>query len=309
MTSLVEFVPNVSEGRDPDRVARVGRALTADGLKLLDTHSDHDHNRSVFTLVGSLPDVGESMLEAAALAVREIDLTRHVGAHPRVGAFDVAPIVPLRATGSGECVEAALQMGERLWDSLGVPVYFYGEAARRESRRRLEAVRKFGFERLRSLVRDGRALPDVGGPALHPTAGACCVGVRRLMAAFNVLLPGRDIAAAKRIAATIRESGGGLPGVKALGLRLPSAQVAQVSMNLTDLDRTPVHVAFRMVLREAHRYGVPVLGSELVGLVPRAALGPAPGALRIAGFRPSMLLEEHIDNWVDRTSQMPRPAN
>ena len=309
MTSLVEFVPNVSEGRDPDRVARLGRALAVDGLKLLDTHSDRDHNRSVFTLVGSLPHVEESMLEAAALAVREIDLTRHAGAHPRVGVLDVAPIVPLRATGSAECVEAALQMGEQLWERLGVPVYYYGDAARRESRRRLEAIRKFGFEKLRSLVRDGRALPDVGGPLLHPTAGACCVGVRKLMAAFNVLLRGRDLAAAKSIAAAIRESGGGLPGVKALGLKLASARSAQVSMNLTDLDRTPVHVAYRAVLSEAHKCGVPVLGSELVGLVPRAALGPEPEALSIAGFRPGMLLDEHIDGWVGRTRRMPRPAD
>ena len=178
---------------------------------------------------------------------------------------------------------------------MNVPVYFYGAVARRASRTRLEAVRKHGFERLASMVRDGACLPDIGGPQLHPTAGACCVGVREFMAAFNVLLDDRDARSAKRIASAIRESSGGIRGVKALGLYLDTQGIAQVSMNLTDLGKTPLPVAFEAVCREARKLGVVVLGSELVGLVPRHALGADPASLRILRFHSGMVFEDRLD--------------
>ena len=294
MENLVECVPNFSEGRDMALIRRLGCALTASGLELLDRHCDPDHHRSVFTLAGPLDAVERAAIDAARTAVQAIDLTRHRGIHPRVGVLDVIPIVPLGDSSHRACIDAARRLGGVLWEELRVPVYFYGQAASRRDRMRLESVRKFGFERLAFLVREGKLLPDVGGPELHPTAGACCVGVREIMVAFNVLLADSNGSAAKRIAGTVRESSGGLPGVKALGLYLESSGLAQVSMNLTELDKTPVDVAFKAVSREAERHGVPVVGSELVGLVPRPALGPRPEQLRIRGFRNSMLLEERI---------------
>ena len=272
----------------------MSNALSTAPLSLLDVHSDCDHNRSVFTFAAPIGFAEHAVLEAAAIAVREIDLTAHTGCHPRIGALDVVPLVPLADTIRQACVDAAHRLGRQLWIDLGVPVYFYGSAACQPERERLEAVRKLGFERLSELVRAGKVLPDVGGPELHPTAGACCVGVRKLMVAFNVLIAGRDATAAKRIAKAVRESSGGVPGVKALGLYLPAAGLAQVSMNLTDLEKTPVPAAFDAVCREAGRQGVQVLGSELVGLAPRRALGPDPHRLRIRGFHQGMLLEERL---------------
>jgi len=288
-------VPNVSDGRSRTLLNRLSRVLEESGAELLDSQSDPDHNRSVFTLAGPLSQVEAAILSVAELAVSHIDLTRHRGAHPRIGALDVVPVVPIDDVPHDVCVEAARSIGERLWDELNVPVYFYGEAARREGRRRLETFRRHGFERLASMVRSGVCVPDVGGPDLHPTAGACCVGVREFIAAFNVLLDDRDAKAAKRIASVVRESDGGIEGVKALGLYLASAQVAQVSMNLTDLGKTPLPVAFHAVCREARKLGVPVLGSELVGLVPRHALGPNPTGLRIRRFHSGMVFEDRLE--------------
>lgn len=288
-------MPNVSDGRSRKLRDQLSRALEASGAELLDLQSDPDHNRSVFTLAAPLTQVRAAVLSIAELAVAKIDLTRHQGVHPRIGALDVVPIVPIDDTPRQVCIETARSIGEALWNELNVPVYFYGAAARREGRTSLETCRRHGFEKLASMVRSGACIPDVGGPDLHPTAGACCVGVREFMAAFNVLLDDRDARAAKRIASAIRESDGGIGGVKALGLYLASAQVAQVSMNLTDLGKTPLPVAFDAVSREAQRLGVAVLGSELVGLVPRHALGSKPASLRIRRFHPGMVLEEHLE--------------
>ena len=294
----VECVPNFSEGRDGGFRDRVSNALSTAPVSLLDVHSDCDHNRSVFTFAAPVALAERAVLEAAAIAVQDIDLAAHTGCHPRIGALDVVPLVPLADTRRQACVDAAHRLGRNLWAELGVPVYFYGSAARQPGREKLEAVRKLGFERLSELVRNGRVLPDIGGPELHPTAGACCVGVRKLMVAFNVLLAARDATAAKRIAKAIRESSGGLPGVKALGLYLPAAGLAQVSMNLTDLEETAVPAAFDAVRREAGNQGVQVLGTELVGLAPSRALGPDPSRLRIRGFHQGMLLEERL-GWLD----------
>ncbi len=289
-------MPNFSEGRRAGSIGRLEAAVASGGAELLDLHADPDHNRCVLTLAGPLASAAEAVLAASAVAVESIDLRTHRGTHPRIGAVDVVPITPLWATPRSACIEAAREIGERLWRDLRVPVYYYGEAASREGRRRLESVRRLGFERLGPLARDGEVRPDVGGPSLHPSAGACCVGVRPFLAAFNVQLAARDAAAARRIAGALRESAGGLPGVKALGMYLESAGVAQVSMNLTRLDLTPLDAAYDAVCAAASRLGVQVLGSEIVGLVPRAALGPAPARLRIADFGPGMILEERLED-------------
>ena len=294
MSKIAECVPNFSEGRDAKVLRRIETAIRGAGASLLDRHADPDHNRSVFTLTGSLVSLRQAVLDSAAVAVKGIDLRTHRGTHPRVGAIDVVPLVPLGDVRPAACVDAARDLGDRLWSELQLPVYFYGKAASRPARERLETVRKLGFERLAELARVGEVPPDVGGPELHPTAGACCVGVRECMVAFNVQLEGRDARTARRIARSVRQSAGGLPGVKALGMYLDSAGFAQVSMNLTDLGQTPVFAAFDAVCSEAAKLGATVLGSELVGLAPRAALGADPSRLRIAGFNRRMVLEDRL---------------
>ncbi len=304
MNHLVECIPNVSEGCDKAWLTDLEGIATSFGVASLDLHTDPDHNRSVLTLVGQLDAVPNAIDGIAEAAVEHIDLRQHQGVHPRVGALDVVPIVALGDVAPEACVDVARSLGARLWDHLRVPVYLYGEACTTASRRRLETVRRHGFAKLARSVRQGEFLPDVGGPELHPTAGACCVGVREAMVAFNVQLAGRDASVAKRIARRIRESSGGLPGVKALGLYLESAGVAQVSMNLTDLGRTTAEQALDAVDQMAGPEGAQVLGAELVGLAPRAALGTGPERLRILGFNEGMILENrlgavqpHGSNW------------
>ncbi len=294
MTQLAECVPNFSEGRDSTTLDRLERVVRVSGARLLDRHSDHDHHRSVLTFAADLGVIYTAVMAAAGEAVESIDLNDHDGTHPRVGAIDVVPIVPLDDTPWDACVEVARSIGERLWSELGLPVYLYGRAAVREERRLLETVRKLGFKRLAEFVQRGKYLPDIGGPLLHPSAGACCVGVRGPLVAYNVLLDCCDAQPAKLIASRIRAAAGGLPGVKALGMYLESAQVAQVSMNITEPDLTPLPVVFDEVSRLAAGLGVEVVASELVGLVPRAALGANPRRLRIVGFHDRMILEERL---------------
>lgn len=292
MMRPAECVPNFSEGRDSETLDRLERAVRMSGAKLLDLHSDHDHHRSVLTFAADLEVIDAAVMAAAAEAVDSLDLNDHHGTHPRVGAIDVVPIVPLHDTSWEACSEVARSIGERLWSELGLPVYLYGHTAVCEQRRLLEAVRKLGFERLAELVQEGKCLPDIGGPCLHPTAGACCVGVRAPLVAYNVLLACCDVQPAKVIASRIRAAAGGLPGVKALGMFLESAQLAQVSMNITQPDLTPLPVVFDEVSHLASGLGVEVVASEVVGLVPRAALGSDPSRLRIVGFHDGMILEE-----------------
>lgn len=275
MKNWIECVPNFSEGQDRSSLDCLQRAIELKDVLVLDRHSDVDHHRSVFTLAGPAASITQAVLAAARIAVDRIDLSRHRGAHPRVGAVDVVPLVPLEGTGHQACIATATEIANRLWTELEIPVYFYGAAARCRDRRKLEVVRKHGFENLALLASNGTLAPDVGGPFLHPTAGACCVGVRDFMIAFNVLLAARDARSAKRIARRVRESSGGLPGVKALGLYLASRGMAQISMNVTRLDQTPLHIAFEAVREEAARVGLRVVGTELVGLAPHYALKAA----------------------------------
>ena len=311
---LVECVPNVSEGRRHEVVDELVAAFAgADpGVLVLDRSSDPDHNRTVITLAGPGPALVDAAVAGARACVRLIDLNRHRGVHPRMGALDVLPFVPYgvapRLAGAGDpdldCAALAERAGRRIAAEAGVPVYLYGAAARRPERAALPAVRGRGFEALRdALGRPGglrdRA-PDLGGPGLHPTAGATAVGAREILVAYNVDLAGADLDLARRIAAAVRERDGGLPAVRAMGVALSERGVAQVSMNLLDYRVTPPAVAFAAVAELAGRAGARVEASEIVGLVPAAALaGVDPADLRLRGDVSELLLENRLARAMD----------
>jgi glutamate formiminotransferase len=301
---LVECVPNVSEGRRLEVVDEIVAAFAGPEVLVLDRSSDADHNRSVLTLAGPGPALVEAAVAGAVACARLIDLRRHRGVHPRMGALDVLPFVPLgRATalrGAADpdldCVALALRAGRRIAEDAGVPVYLYGAAARRPERAALPAVRGRGFE---AAVRSARhpldAAPDLGGLGPHPTAGAAAVGAREVLVAYNVDLAGADLDLARRIASAVRERDGGLPAVRAMGVALEGRGLVQVSMNLLDFRVTPPAVAFAAVAGLAGRAGARVVRSEVVGLVPAAALaGTDPAELRLDGFTPDLLLEERL---------------
>lgn len=283
---LLECVPNVSEGRRPEVVARLSAAVTSvPGVRLLDVSSDPDHNRSVLTLAGEAGDLRASVLALYKTALREIDLTRHSGVHPRVGAVDVVPFVPLGGTPMEEAVAAAETLASEVAERFGLPVYLYEQAARRPERRRLADIRRGGFEGFPARIADPAWAPDFGPPRVHPTAGVTVIGARFFLIAFNVVLETADVSIAKAIARKVRESGGGLPAVRAMGVYLESRGRAQVSMNLVDFRQTSVLAAFHRVRQEAEALGTRVLESELIGLIPEeAALGTVAEALRLPGF-------------------------
>ncbi|MBK9166526.1 MAG: glutamate formimidoyltransferase [Bryobacterales bacterium] len=294
LAQLIECVANFSEGRDLAVIDALVESLH--GVALLDRTSDPDHHRSVLTFAGAPDAVAAAAFQAVRTAAARIDLTRHTGIHPRIGAADVIPLVPIAGVTLDECAALAVGLGERIWSELHVPVYLYEAAARRPGRRRLEVIRRGGFELLRheALTREDRA-PDIGGPALHPTAGATVVGARPFLIAFNINLDTGDVAVARTIAARIRESSGGLPCVKAMGVFLASRGLAQVTMNLTDFTVTPVHRAYEAVRDEAEHLGVRVLESELIGLIPRAALaGSEPWLPTVRDFDESRILENRL---------------
>ncbi len=295
MASILECVPNCSEGRDAAFVEDVREAVSRfHGVALLDFTADPDHHRSVFTMAGAPNAVSEAMFAVARLAVERIDLRSHRGEHPRMGALDVAPFVPLGEMSKAEAIEAARRFAQRLWEELRVQSYFYGLAATTPARERLEDVRRGGFEAL--LANNPSRRPDVGGPSVHPTAGATAVGVRKPLIAWNIELATADVAPAKRIARLIRESSGGLPAVKALGLALPTRGATQISINLVDYERTAPRQVFDRICELATAEGVPVVDTELIGLIPRQALGQDGGeGLRIRGFHPLMVLEDRIE--------------
>lgn len=267
------------------------------GVLVLHRTSDPDHNRSVITVAGPGEALLEGVLRAAAEAAKRIDLNRHRGEHPRLGALDVLPFVPLEDSSLAECVDLAHEAGRRIWDELRIPVYFYEAAAKRPERAKLENVRRGQFEGLREAVlADPLRQPDLGGPALHPTAGAVIAGARKFLAAYNINLQSGDLELARSIARRIRESSGGFAGVKALGLPLASRGLVQVSMNLTDLDRTPIHVVYAEVERLAAAHGVAIEESELIGLLPRKALETAAaGLLKLREFDSQRVIENRID--------------
>lgn len=294
---LVECVPNFSEGRDASRVEEIAAAIASvPGVVLLDREMDADHNRSVLTFAGPPEAVLEAAFRSVERAVALIDLNRHQGVHPRIGAADVVPFVPIEGITMEDCVRLAERLAEAVWQRLGVPVYFYEAAARRPDRVHLENIRRGQFEGLREevLTNPDRA-PDVGEPRLHPTAGAVVIGARKFLVAYNINLGTADVEVAKKIARAIRFSSGGFRYVKAMGVLLPSRNLAQVSMNLTDFEQTPVHRVFEAVRTEAARYGVDIVGSEIVGLIPRRALEMAADFyLRCENFSSDLVLENRL---------------
>ena len=284
---LLECVPNVSEGRRSEVVARLVAAVTSiPGVRLLDVSSDPDHNRSVLTLAGEPGDLRAGLLALYESALREIDLTRHSGVHPRVGAVDVVPFVPLGNTPMQEAVAAAEALAAEVAERFDLPVYLYEQAARTPGRRRLADIRRGGFEGFPARMADPAWVPDFGPPRVHPAAGVTVIGARFFLIAFNVVLETADVAIAKAIARKVRESGGGLPAVRAMGVHLESRGRAQVSMNLVDFRQTSVLAAFHRVREEAEALGTRVLQSELIGLMPEAAAeGVVAEALRLPGFK------------------------
>ena len=292
---LLECVPNVSEGRDASVIRRLAGAVEGVGARLVDVHSDADHHRSVFTIIGDAADVERSVLALALTAVELVDLTKHRGVHPRIGAVDVIPFVPLRGASMRDAVAAAHRLGQQLAAEAGVPVFFYGEAAASPERCELPVVRKGGFEGLAARLCAPGGRPDAGPAVPHPTAGATVVGARGALIAFNAVLDCGDVAAANVIARAIRESSGGLPAVRAMSVLLGSRGLAQVSMNLLDYRRTPPRVVGERIEAEARRLGRPVREYELVGCAPADLFAHWPGTLApVAGLKPAQLLDPSL---------------
>jgi len=297
---IVECVPNFSEGRDAAVVAAIVEAISsATGAAVLGRTSDADHNRSVVTFAGTPEAVVESAFRGIERAAARIDLNRHTGIHPRIGAADVVPLVPISSVTMGDCVRLAEQLAERVWRELHVPVYLYEAAARRPDRANLANIRRGNFEGLREEIRfNAERLPDFGEAALHPTAGACVIGARKLLIAFNVNLATADLKIAHGIARKIRFSSGGFEAVKALGLFLESRGHAQVSVNLTDFEVTPLGAVFEAIRSESERYGVRISGTELIGLIPRKALETGAG-VEFENFGPQLILENQLEKKLD----------
>jgi glutamate formiminotransferase len=283
---VLESVPNFSEGRDRATIDGIGAAL-ATHARLLDVHSDVDHNRSVYTLVGSTDELAAALIAGIAVARERIDLRTQAGVHPRIGAADVVPLVPLRPEKMPAARAAALAVAERIGGELGLPVFLYGELGRER-----HDIRRGGPDELQRRIDAGELTPDFGPPRLDPAAGAVLVGARRPLVAFNVNLRGARLEDARAIARAVRERDGGFPGVRAFGLDLPSAGKVQVSMNVEDWEAAALHKIVERIETEARARGVEVEGSELVGLMPAGAAAAAAGAmLRIDGFDASRVLE------------------
>lgn len=299
MRRLVECVPNFSEGRDRAKVEAIVAAMReVHGVLVLADESDADHNRSVVTIAGEPEIVVEAAVRAVGKAAELIDLTKQVGVHPRIGAADVLPFVPLEGVTLQDCVALAKLAGREIWNRYRIPVYLYEAAAQRPDRVNLENIRRGQFEGLLLEIENNpdRA-PDIGDRVLHPTAGATVVGARKFLVAYNILLNTREVDIAKKIAKAIRFSSGGLRYVKAMGVYLDARNLAQVSMNLTDFEQTPVHRVFEMVKREAERYGVSIVGSELIGLIPRRAIDmAAEHFLQFENFSAAHVLEKRLED-------------
>jgi glutamate formiminotransferase len=294
MAALIECVPNFSEGRDKSRVDAIVNAMKRDGVYLLDCEMDADHNRSVVTLVGDREPLLAAVLAGIGKATELIDLNVQRGAHPRLGSTDVVPFIPIEGATLEDCVQMARELGQQVWERFKVPVYFYEAAAARPERVNLENIRRGQFEVIREEIATVESRrPDVGDPCCHPTAGAVVIGARKFLVAYNVYLQTKDIAIAKKIAKATRFSSGGFRAVKAMGVEVRGQ--AQVSMNLTDTDLTPIARVFEFVKREAARYGVQAQSSEIVGLVPKRAIeDAAEWFLQVENFDSSMILENRL---------------
>jgi glutamate formiminotransferase len=297
MVEIVECVPNFSEGRRPEVVEALRASIASvPGVRVLDVESDRDHNRSVITFVGDRRAVAEGALAGARAAVERIDMNRHEGAHPRVGALDVLPFVPITGVTMEDCTELARSVGKRIAEELGVPVYLYERAATRPERRALPDVRQGGYEGLREAIeRDPERRPDFGPQRLHSTAGATIVGARPVLIAWNVNLKSSDEGLARRIARTIRERDGGLPAVRAKGFALRERGIVQVSMNMLDYTVTSLARAYDAIEAEASKAGVEILESEMIGLVPlEAVLDATRARFQFANLRREQVLEVRL---------------
>ena len=296
MKQIVECVPNFSEGRDAAAIDAIAQAVGAvPGVKVLDLTSDPDHHRSVLTFVGDPPACREGVLALFAAAIPRIDLTRHRGQHPRLGAVDVVPFIPIRGIDTAACVALARETAAAVAERFSVPIYLYEDAASSEERRNLSNIRKGEFEGLAEKMKLPEWKPDFGPAAPHPTAGASVIGARMPLIAYNINLGTPDLAIADRIARAIRHIGGGFRYVKAMGVELKDRGIVQVSINMTNYKKTPLHRVFECVKSEAARHGVNVVGSEIVGLTPAEALYEAAEFyLRIEKFTPELVLETKL---------------
>jgi glutamate formiminotransferase len=297
MKRLIECVPNFSEGRDAGKVDALLAAMSSvSGVYVLDREMDADHNRCVVTLAGEPDAVAEAALLGTGKAMELIDLTKHTGAHPRVGATDVVPFIPIDGVTIEDCVALARRVGNEIWKRYRIPVFFYEAAAARPDRVNLENIRRGQFEGLREEMKKNLdRQPDVGEPKVHPTAGVTVVGARKFLIAYNVNLNTSDVGVANKIAKAIRYSSGGLRYVKSMGVELKARNLAQVSINLTDFEQTPMHRVYEMVKREAERYGVMPVGSEIVGLIPKKAIEMASDYfLQLENFSPAQVFENQL---------------
>jgi len=294
MATLVECVPNFSEGRDKSKVDAIVEAMKMDGVYLLDREMDHDHNRCVITLVGEREPIQEAAVRGVGKAAELIDLNVHQGAHPRMGGADVVPFIPIEGVTIEDCVAMARHVGAEIWKRFQIPVYLYEAAATTPERQNLENIRRGQFEGIRAEIGTNPARkPDFGEARVHPTAGATVVGARKFLIAYNVFLNTPDVEIAKKVAKAVRFSSGGLRYVKGAGF--PVRGLAQVSMNLTDFEQTPIHRVFEFVKREAARYGVMPVSSEIVGLIPKKALEQAAEwFLQVENFDSSLILENRL---------------
>lgn len=272
-TKWIQSVPNFSEGRNKDVIAAIVNCfLNQKGCHLLDHRADPDHNRLVVSLIGQPEPLLDALMTAAKVAIEKIDLTRHTGSHPRMGAIDVIPFVPLAQVSMEQCAALARSFGKRFWKEYRVPVFFYEAAALINDRKYLERIRKGEFEALRREIRQAHRKPDVGDPCIHPTAGATAIGARKFLVAFNVNLVTEDIVVARAVASALRASSGGLRYVKAIGLSLSGRKMVQVSCNVVDFEKNPLYRVVEFIRMEAKRWGVKVAETEIYGMVPAAAL-------------------------------------
>ncbi len=290
---ILECVPNFSEGRRPEVIEAIVKPFRErKGCALLDYRADKDHNRMVVSLVGAPGPIQEALLGASKVAISHIDMERHQGGHPRVGAVDVIPFVPLRDMTMEECVELARGFGRRYHEDTGVPVYFYEEAAVRPERKGLEVIRKGQYEVLKVEIANPERHPDIGEPKLHPSAGATVIGARKALIAFNVNLGTTDVTVAKEIAKAVRSSSGGFWHVKGIGVALESRGLTQVSMNIVDYERNALYRVLELIRMEARKWGVPVVETEIYGMIPAAALLDSVSYyMQITSFDPDQVIE------------------
>ncbi len=293
---LVECVPNVSEGRGQDVIEELADAIRGvQDVVLLDVDSDEAHNRSVFTMVGEPEGIERAVEALFAGAIARVDLRGHQGEHPRMGAVDVVPVVPVRGVTMANCIELSRRLGQAIWEKFQVPVYLYEESAAEPARRNLADVRRGQFEGFPEKIKGESWKPDFGERRVHPSAGVCAVGAREFLIAYNVNLGTSDLKTAQEIARAVRASSGGFRYVKALGVDLAERGIVQVSMNLTNYRKSPIPRVLECIRREAARWGVPVVGSEIVGLVPQAALDAVVEYYTsLESFRPEMVLERRV---------------